>query len=429
MMRQYSSLVLVLLFVCYISFSEALTGFSVELIHRDSPKSPYYRPNQTQFERVMDAVNRSMIRANYFRKSSVSLQDIAETNVVTINGEYLMGYKVGTPPFEIFGEIDTGSSLIWMQCQPCESCYKETRPVFDPSTSATYDHLSCYSLECKLEPFTFCKPEIGDKCLYNTVYEDGSRSSGELIMETLIIGYTDPPFRFPGIVFGCGNKNSGFFHAQASGVVGLGTGPSSLINQLPDKIDKKFSYCFPPMFSRSSYSSKINFGDVAVVSGGGTVSTPIIPKGQETFYYLHLEAISVGNKRIEYVSREFANIIIDSGTTITFLPKEFYSRVVSAVAAAIPNKPMKIPQKPYTLCYASQFGKLTVPVITAHFKDADVKLYAISTFSTMAPGISCFSFLPGETPIFGNLAQQNLMVGYDVHQRKVNFKPTDCTKQ
>ena len=30
--------------------------------------------------------------------------------------------------------------------------------------------------------------------------------------------------------------------------------------------------------------------------------------------------------------------------------------------------------------------------------------------------------------IFGNLSQRNMLDGYDLANRKVSFKPTDCTK-
>ncbi|KAE9594006.1 putative nepenthesin [Lupinus albus] len=49
-----------------------------------------------------------------------------------------MKFSIGTPKFDVMAEADTGSDLIWMQCQPCKKCYKQTEPVFDPSKSKTY---------------------------------------------------------------------------------------------------------------------------------------------------------------------------------------------------------------------------------------------------------------------------------------------------
>ncbi|KAK3034676.1 hypothetical protein RJ639_033631 [Escallonia herrerae] len=59
---------------------------------------------------------------------------------------------------------------------------------------------------------------------------------------------------------------------------------------------------------------KINFGGNAVVSGPGVVSTPLII---EDLYYLKLEGVSVGHKRLPYKTNKAGtvqrgNILIDS---------------------------------------------------------------------------------------------------------------------
>lgn len=103
----------------------------------------------------------------------------------------------------------------------------------------------------------------------------------------------------------------------SSGVVGLGGGPASLITQLGSSIGSKFSYCLLPLSLESNRTSKLSFGDAAVVSGDDVVSTPIVKKDPIVFYYLTLEAFSVGNKRIEFGRSsnggDEGNIIIDSG--------------------------------------------------------------------------------------------------------------------
>jgi hypothetical protein len=61
-------------------------------------------------------------------------------------------------------------------------------------------------------------------------------------------------------------------------------------------------------------------------------------------------------------------------------------------------------------------------------------LHPISTFVRIADDVVCFAFTStnptdkDDIPIFGNLAQQNLLVGYDLKQKTVSFKPMDCTK-
>ncbi|KAK7343141.1 hypothetical protein VNO80_26104 [Phaseolus coccineus] len=424
-MSQSSTLVLILLSLYSITFSEALKGgFSVEIIHRDSSKSPLHRPTETQFQRVANAVRRSMNRPHHFNRSS------PKVNVTQNDGEYLISYSVGTPPFKVYGIADTGSDMIWLQCKPCETCYNQTTPIFDPSKSNTYKTLHSSSSTCKSVQDA---SKDGENCEYTIHYGDGSESHGDLSVETLTLDSTNgSSIQYPRTVIGCGRKNSGSFEGKGSGVVGLGRGPVSFISQLGSSIGGKFSYCFAPM---SNTSSKLNFGDAAVVSGKGTVSTPIVSLDPIVFYYLTLEAFSVGNTKIEFSkssseSNGEGNIIIDSGTTLTLLPDDIYSKLESAVAKEIELDRVEDPFKQLSLCYGSSFHDLKAPVIMAHFRGADVKLNAVNTFVEVEEGVVCLAFMSSEIgSIFGNLAQLNFLVGYDLEKKTVSFKPTDCTKQ
>ncbi|WJX66322.1 hypothetical protein P8452_50889 [Trifolium repens] len=339
-------LALFLFSFCFIiSFSHALNnGFSVELIHRDSPKSPLYQPIENRYQRLVNAARRSINRANHFYKDSLA---------------------------------NTPKSTV-----------------------------------------------IPDK--------------GDLSVETLTLeSTTGRPVSFPKTVIGCGTDNTVSFQGASSGIVGLGGGPASLITQLGSSIDGKFSYCLLPLLlesntAESTTTSKLNFGDVAVVSGDGVVSTPIVKKNPSVFYYLTLEAFSVGNKRVEFggsASGDEGNIIIDSGTTLTLLPSDVYTNLESAVVESVKLERVDDPNQTFGLCYSVTSDGYDFPLITAHFKGADVKLHSMSTFVPIADGIVCLAFTSSQIgAIFGNLAQQNLLVGYDLKQKTVSFKPMDCTK-
>nr|KYP40850.1 Aspartic proteinase nepenthesin-1 [Cajanus cajan] len=321
--------------------------------------------------------------------------------------------------------------MVSLQCQLCATCYNDTGPMFDPSYSKTYKNLPCSSTTCQLVKGTTCSSDKRKNCEYTQNYKDGSHSQGDLSVETLTLGSTNGSFvTFPRTVIGCiRNTNLSF---DTTGIVGLGSGPMSLISQLSSSIGGKFSYCLAPT---SIMSSKLNLGDVAVVSGDGVVSTPIVLRHGQTFYYLTLEAFSVGNKRIEFGSSSFGssgkgNIIIDSATTFTLLPHDVYSKLESAVVDVVKLERVVDPLKQFKLCYKSTFVKLDIPVIVAHFNGADIKLNAINTFIVAGDGVVCLAFLPSQTgAIFGNLAQQNFLVGYDLQKKIISFKPTDCTKQ
>jgi len=344
-----------------------------------------------------------------------------------------MTYSVGTPPFKLYGIVDTGSDIVWLQCEPCKQCYNQTTPKFNPSKSSSYKNIPCSSNLCHSVRATSCNDQIF--CEYTINYGDYSHSQGDLSVETLTLdSTTGSPVSFPKTVIGCGNNNTVSFGGAGSGIVGLGGGPVSLITQLGSSIGGKFSYCLVPLDNKElNITSKLSFGDAAVVSGDNVASTPIVKKDPSVYYVLTLETFSVGNKRVEFGGSsedgDEGNIIIDSGTTLTVLPADVYTKLESAVVDLVKLKRVDDPYKLFGLCYSATLDEYDFPLITAHFKGADVELHSISTFTQALVGLVCLAFLPSPTgAIFGNLAQQNLLDGYDLQQGTVSFKPTDCTK-
>ncbi|XXG43937.1 hypothetical protein AAC387_Pa01g3857 [Persea americana] len=403
-------------------------GFRVDLIHRDSPKSPFYNPSESLFDRMSRAIRRSNSRINYIVSSTsgATLTDVSST-VLPDSGSYLMTISLGTPPVKILAIADTGSDLIWTQCSPCESCYKQDVPLFDPSKSSTYRDLSCSSDPCSELPESSCARN--NSCSYSYSYGDQSYTSGVLAAETVTMTSSGSrSVKLPKIAFGCGHNNGGTFSSHGAGLVGLGGGPLSLVSQLSPSIDKKFAYCLVPYGQNDS--SHLYFGDSAVVSGKGTVSTPLITKsGSETFFFLALEKISVGETSISLSNSEEGNIIIDSGTTLTYLPTEAYRSLLSALNSAIDLPQARDPSNTLELCYEA--GKnVKVPNLTLVFDGAAVVLGSLNTFIQVAENVVCAAFLGSDSlAIFGNVAQQNFKIGYDLINKKVAFQKTVCANQ
>ncbi|KAL5056783.1 hypothetical protein RYX36_028387 [Vicia faba] len=336
---------------CVISHAKN-NGFSVELIHRDSFKSPLYNPTQTKFQRNFNVVRRSINRANYF--------------------------------------------------------YKEL--------SSTKNKLESYM------PFD-----------YDT--------HGDLSEETLTLDSAFGSFvSFPKIVIGCGHNNGEpTYNGPNSSVIGFGSGDTSLIKQLGSSIGGKFSYCLIDEHnSKSNRSSKLNFGDDAIVTGDNVVSTPIVKmigNRQKDHYYLTMKAFSVGNKRIKYrgfkregTNASTHNIIIDSGTNVCILPHRVYYKMESAMKKVVKLPRFQDDTDAFRLCYNTT-SKQNFPPITAHFKGADVKLDSKGAFYSLYKGVECFAFIPYKNGLglFGNMAQVNYLVGYDLNKNIVSFKSSDCT--
>ncbi|EOA28302.1 hypothetical protein CARUB_v10024500mg [Capsella rubella] len=315
---------------------------------------------------------------------------------------YVMKLQIGTPPIEIEAILDTGSELLWIQCLPCLNCYNQKAPIFDPSKSSSFKEKRCH----------------GHSCPYETVTIHST--SGE-------------PFVMAETTFGCGHNNSWFGgdKPSASGVVGLDWISSSLVSQMGENYLGLLSYCLA-----GKGTSKINFGGNAIVAGDGTVSATMFIKPKESGnFYLNLDAISVGENRVETLGTPFqaldGNIVIDSGTLYTYLPESYCNKVKEAVEDVVTADRIQVEVMQNMLCYNSDTTDM-FPVITFHFSGgADLVLDKYNMYVEYVPGTFCLAIVcnsdPTKRAFFGSRAQNNLLVGYDPSSQLVSFKPTDCS--
>ncbi|MCL7047304.1 hypothetical protein MKW94_017184 [Papaver nudicaule] len=445
------SIVHLSVFLCYtISLLSYVygSGFSVDLIHRDSPRSPFFSSADKASDRAENAIRRSINRCDHFGKKSSSAKssnklssNITSTVLPSGEGDYLMLLAVGTPALPLFATVDTGSDIIWFQCSPCDVCFPQIiSPIFAPQNSSTYIDILCATKECDaLSSVSNAIPCDGTACKYNISYGDGSISVGNFAHETLTFQSTsadETVIPVPNMAFGCGHNNTGIFSALGAGLVGLDAGPFSLVSQLGSSIDNKFSYCL--VNNSNIATSKLTFGsNPKLVSGSGVVSTPIVFKASDFFYFLTLEAISVGETRIPFntssttsaVPLEQGNIIIDSGSTITSLPTDFYAAFEAEMKKAITIDPVPDPNTSLSLCYPGDSDPALVPTVTAHFTGADIVLSPLNLFRHNGDDneFACLAFRPTDgLAIYGNVVQNNFIVEYDLVNKLVSFMSTDC---
>ncbi|XP_062165091.1 aspartic proteinase CDR1-like [Alnus glutinosa] len=414
-----SQLVIVSILSNYlIWFLATASGFTVELIRRDSPKYPFYNANQTPKEQL-NALSPKVHPST------------AQSEVRRYEYQHLLKLSMGSPSIDIYGIVDTGSDLIWTQCVPCVGCYEQIYPLFDPSKSSTYSGISCESKQCHLLKRVTCSSE--NICKYAYGYVDGSLTQGVLAKETIAMTSTSGEKVSLDIVFGCGHNDTGTFNDHEMGIIGLGGWTLSFISQMASTFGgKKFSHCFSPFGTDPNITSKMSFGNGSEVFGDGVVSTPLISKNNVPWYFVTLRGISVGDKYLHYNlsgTVSVGNVLLDSGTPPMYLPQDFHDRLVAEVKQQIPLEPISeyLPR----LCYISE-NNLDGPILTVHFEGADVLLMPIHTFPAKN-GISCFEVYPRDSSvdgsiIYGNYAQSNFLIGYDMEKMTISFKPTDCTK-
>jgi hypothetical protein len=79
------------------------------------------------------------------------------------SGEYFVQLSIGTPAKSTYLVVDTGSDILWLQCSPCDNCYQQSGPVFNPLASSTYATVRCGSKLCLDLDISGCQQS---DCLY-----------------------------------------------------------------------------------------------------------------------------------------------------------------------------------------------------------------------------------------------------------------------
>ncbi|KAK9063038.1 hypothetical protein SSX86_016908 [Deinandra increscens subsp. villosa] len=417
------------------------SGFRVALKHVDSGK------NLTKFERLQRGVKRAnhrLARLNMMASLSVDSSTQVTSPVHAGNGEFLMNLAIGTPPETYSAIMDTGSDLIWTQCKPCTKCFDAPTPVFDPRKSSSFSKVPCANSLCKALPASDC---ASDGCEYLYSYGDYSSTQGVLATET----FTFDDVAVPAVGFGCGEDNEGSGFNQGGGLVGLGRGPLSLVSQLKKS---KFSYCLTSVnddTSSQSATSTLVMGSLATVTNGSgtgsnlTLTTPLIKNPTHpSFYYLSLVGISVGNVDLPIEKSSFAigsdgsgGMIIDSGTTITYLEQSAFDLVKKEFVGQMKLDVDGSDSTGLDLCFELPAGggggsgetvTVEVPKLVFHFEGASLDLPGENyMIGDAASGVVCLA-MGGSSgiSIFGNVQQQNMMVVHDLEKETLSFIPTKC---
>ncbi|KAI5440177.1 aspartic proteinase CDR1 [Lathyrus oleraceus] len=381
----------------------------------------------------IEAQNDGLIVKLFRKSSSKYMPNIVQAPIHAYIGQHLMEVYIGTPPIKISGITDTGSDLIWINCVPCDGCYKQINPLFDPRKSSSYSNVSCDSSECNNLYSHECSPE--NQCSYNYGYADNSVTQGVLAQETVTLtSNTNESISLQNILIGCGHNDTGTFNDHEMGIIGLGRGPLSLISQIgPLFGGKKFSQCLVPFHTDIKIASKMNFGKGSQVSGEGVVTTPMVITPNPVSYLVTLLGISVEDTYLPYNSKGDAskgNMLIDSGTPPIYMPNDLYDRVANEIKNKISMEPIiNDPSLGTQLCYQTNIN-LDGPNLTFHFENANVVLTPIQTFVPPKEGVFCLAInnQTEEEGIFGNFAQSNYLIGFDIEKELISFKQMDCTK-
>eukprot|EP01018_Ginkgo_biloba_P006221 Gb_26345 [translate_table: standard] len=424
-------------------------GVTIGLNHIHGPCSPL-RPRESSWSQiVLERLEGDKSRVNAIKSRIAARNGIANINSKGANvpveagnkyhtPQYIVTVGFGTPVKNFLLEIDTGSDVTWIQCQPCskpDGCYWQADPIFNPKQSSSYKRLGCPSPQCKIltESTGNISPcSTNNECIYGIQYGDDSTSQGDFGQETLTFASDS----FPNFSFGCGHTSKGTFNGTA-GILGLGRNPISFPSQTKSKYGGQFSYCLPD-FNSAKASGSLSLGQGSIPSSA--VFTPLLsnPKAP-SYYYLRLTDISVGGERLSVPydpfqpSADGGGTIIDSGTLITQLTQPAYD----ALKASFRNKTTHLrsahPFSLFDTCYnLTGQTQVQVPNITFHFQpncDVDVNAIGILIPVNYDGTYVCLAFAPveGDLSIIGSFQQQRLRVAYDTRTQRIGFAPQSCS--
>nr|XP_048331229.1 aspartyl protease family protein At5g10770-like [Ziziphus jujuba var. spinosa] len=312
----------------------------------------------------------------------------AESGETIGSGNYIVTVGLGTPKRDLSLIFDTGSDVTWTQCKT-QSCSSPASP-----------------------------------CQYGVRYGDRSYTIGDFGKERITINQSDV---FDNFLFGCGHNNQGLF-SGAAGLLALGRGELSFVEQTAQKYNRIFSYCLPPTSSSSGF---LSFGKADKVSGVVNYVQLSSASLSNSFYGLQLEGISINERRVSVISS--SGTIIDSGTVITRLPASTYRALRYEFQQQMKQYILiKSPVSLLDTCYDfSGNDNVEIPKLSLLFSGGTtVELDSTGVFYALSESQFCLAFAGNsdntEIAILGNVQQRRLEVVYDIGGQRVGFRSAAC---
>ncbi|KAK3136806.1 hypothetical protein QOZ80_5BG0442720 [Eleusine coracana subsp. coracana] len=418
------------------TFATTCAGLHLKLTHVDA------KENCTTEERMRRAHRRL-------------LQSTTSRSPRLLENQYIAELLIGDPPQKAEVLVDTGSSLVWTQNDACSVCFRQNLPRYDPTRSRTAGTLACADAACAagLGSVTQCGTGVhATECFVHTVYNAFDEIAGDLATDEFTFGSEKVTLAFGSVAGKKGGTLDG-----ASGMVGLGRGPLSLVSQLGEA--RKFSYCLTPFFGDVLNPSHLLVGNSAVLTGGkaSVTTVPFVKSPREDpysgLYFVPLVGISVGKARLDVPAATFdlretkpgkwAGTVVDSGTSFMSLVDVAYqalkAELEAQLGASLVLPPRTVLGRRPQLCVAQADLTRLVPPMVLHFGNGggDVVLPPENYWAPVGDDAACMAvFTSGgsirssprnETTIIGSFMQQNMQVLFDLGKDELSFLPMDCS--
>ncbi|KAM7279050.1 hypothetical protein ACFE04_006184 [Oxalis oulophora] len=402
---------ILLLALPHVQSSNTSMSFSIKLIDKYSPESPFYPGNITFLERMEMMVRDSEARLK-------------------------LACRVGGRGKYFYFLLDTGSDLSWVLCKE-DKGFHFTDPVYyNPYKSYTHSEIQCYDPVCDGS----CKQA---KCSYGIGYGDGTSVTGYLVRDSFLFK-APKELTLKNILFLCADPKSYKGSHKVKGLLAMSSSPKSFTSQMSENIMSRFSYCLVPLKENGiALINYLKFGmDMGYLS----------PKVQKTkflkpnnLYLLELVDVSVDGKRLHYLPGAFrksihSGFVIDSGSAISHLHANVYWKLHKAFEEYFDR--LKLVKREscldgvrgisgIQLCYRLPKHIKSFPSMTYHFKDgANLKIAPEQTFiiNRKKGTLDLAIMLDPWSNVLGAYQQQNTRFTYDNTVNLLYFVPENCAR-
>ncbi|KAL7148461.1 hypothetical protein ABFS83_06G179800 [Erythranthe nasuta] len=360
---------------------------------------------------------------------------------------YYTKITIGSPPVDYHVQVDTGSDILWVNCKDCERCPTKsdlhiTLNQYDLKASSTGKTVTCDQDFCDAvfaSPNPDCK--VGMGCEYAITYGDGSKTEGYFVKDNLIFdqitGNLQTTPMNGSVAFGCSAKQSGELGSSSQavdGIIGFGQSNTSVLSQLSlsKKIKKVFSHCLDGGKGGGIFA----IGEVVEPKVN---RTPLVPN--QVHYNVELKAVDVGGKLLDLPTTFFGlgpsrRAIIDSGTTLAYLPSDIYQHIVDQMAAQQPNLKIHMVEGQFKCFWFSGNVDDGFPIINFHFEDSlTLPVHPHNYLFEVRDDEYCIGWQAsgmqtkdgGELTLLGDIALSDKLVIYDMENQTIGWTQYNCS--
>ncbi|XP_004492042.1 aspartic proteinase 36 [Cicer arietinum] len=363
-------------------------------------------------------------------------------------GLYYAKIGIGTPSRDYYLQVDTGTDMMWVNCIQCKECPTKSNLGMDLTLYNIKESSSGKLVPCDQE---LCKEINGgllsgctgsnDSCPYLEIYGDGSSTAGYFVKDVVLFDQVSGDLKTASangsVIFGCGARQSGdlsYTNEEAlDGILGFGKANYSMISQLSSsgKVKKMFAHCL----------NGVNGGGIFAI--GHVVqpkvnTTPLLP--DQPHYSVNMTAVQIGHTFLNLSTdaseqRDRKGTIIDSGTTLAYLPDEIYQPLIYKIISQQPDLKVQTLHDEYTCFQYSGSVDDGFPNITFYFENGlSLKVYP-HDYLFISEELWCIGWQNSGSQsrdsknmtLLGDLVLSNKLVFYDLENQVIGWTEYNCS--